>query len=37
MRTKLRAWMKSIPAEVPAPNPAFDEARQLLETNRKPQ
>ena len=36
MRTKLRAWLKSIPAEVPAPNPAFDEARQLLETNRKP-
>jgi uncharacterized sulfatase len=36
LRTKLRAWLKSIPVEVPGPNPAFNEARQLLETNRKP-
>lgn len=31
MRGQLHAWMRSIPAEIPGPNPAFDERRQLLE------
>ena len=36
LQRKLRAWMQSIPVEVPGPNPRFDPPRQLLETNRKP-
>lgn len=36
LRAKLRAWLKSVPAEIPGPNPHFDESRQLLETRQKP-
>jgi arylsulfatase A len=35
LRTKLQSWLKDVGAEIPAPNPAFDEHRQLLETNRR--
>lgn len=31
LRQTLHAWMKSVPAEIPGPNPKFDEPRQLLE------
>ncbi|MFZ5830190.1 MAG: sulfatase [Planctomycetota bacterium] len=31
LQEQLRAWLKSVEAEVPAPNPEFDEPRQLLE------
>jgi hypothetical protein len=27
----LRAWIKSVGAEIPGPNPSFEEQRQLLE------
>jgi arylsulfatase A-like enzyme len=33
LREQLHAWMKGVPAEIPGPNPNFDERRQLLETN----
>lgn len=36
LRSKLHAWMASVPVPVPGPNPQFDPARQLLETNQKP-
>ena len=31
LRQTLHAWMKSVPAEIPGPNPKFEERRQLLE------
>ena len=34
LREQLYAWLRSVPAEVPTPNPAFNEPKQLLETNR---
>jgi arylsulfatase A-like enzyme len=36
MREKLYAWLHSVPAEVPEPNPDFDPRRQLLEARKKP-
>jgi uncharacterized sulfatase len=35
MRTKLQAWLKDVGAEIPGPNAAFDERRQLLEVNQR--
>jgi len=35
MSARLHAWLKSIPAPVPGPNPHFDPARQLEETRQK--
>jgi hypothetical protein len=31
LRRTLHDWMKSVPAEIPGPNPKFEEQRQLLE------
>lgn len=31
LRETLHAWMKSVPAEIPTPNPKFEAQRQLLE------
>jgi len=31
MRAALQAWMKSVPAEIPGPNPGFEARRHLLE------
>jgi arylsulfatase A-like enzyme len=31
LRQMLHTWMKSMPAEIPGPNPKFEEQRQLLE------
>lgn len=36
LRETLRGWLRSIPAEVPGPNPDFDLTRQLLEVRTKP-
>ena len=36
LRDTLHAWLRSIPAEVPGPNPDFDPRRQLLEVRTKP-
>lgn len=36
LRAKLRAWLGSVPAEVPGSNPRFDPERQLLEVRKKP-
>ena len=36
MRKKLREWIRSIPAEIPAPNPHHDLTRPLKETNKLP-
>lgn len=36
LRDKLRAWIKSIPAEIPGPNPHYDPNRPLKETKVKP-
>jgi uncharacterized sulfatase len=33
LREQLHAWIQGVPAEIPGPNPDFDERRQLLETN----
>ena len=35
LRNRLRAWMASVPAEVPGPNPHHDPARELAETRTK--
>ncbi|MBI5801301.1 MAG: sulfatase [Verrucomicrobia bacterium] len=36
MRGQLRAWLKSIPAEVPSANPRHDATRELQETSKRP-
>lgn len=36
LREKLRAWLRSVPVDIPGPNPAFDPTRQLLEVRTKP-
>ena len=35
LRAKLQRWLQDVGAEIPGPNPAFDERRQLLETNQR--
>jgi uncharacterized sulfatase len=35
MRGKLHAWIQSVPAQVPGPNPHHDPARELSETREK--
>jgi len=35
MREKLHAWMRSVPAKVPGPNPHHDPSRELTETKEK--
>jgi arylsulfatase A-like enzyme len=35
LRTKLHAWLKSVPATVPGPNPHHDPARELAESRVK--
>lgn len=37
LQLQLRAWLASIPAEVPGANPDFDPSRQLLEVRTKPE
>lgn len=36
MRAQLRAWLKSISAELPSANPHHDATRELQETSKKP-
>jgi arylsulfatase A-like enzyme len=36
LRDQLHAWLKSIPAEIPGPNPKYDISRSLKETRAKP-
>ena len=36
LQGKLHAWLRSVPAEIPGPNPDFDPRRQLLESRTKP-
>jgi arylsulfatase A-like enzyme len=35
LRRRLRAWIQSVPAEIPAPNPHHDPAKSLRETREK--
>ena len=35
MRARLRAWLSSVGAEVPGPNPHHDRAKELVETREK--
>ncbi len=36
LRAELSEWMRSVPVEVPGPNPFFDPTRPLKETREKP-